>query len=152
MRVLVLHGPNLNVLGKREVETYGRTSLGDLNELIAARGRELGIDLEVRQSNREGELLEWIQGIPGVFDGLVINPAGYGHTSVALRDAVAALDIPVIEVHLSNIHAREPFRRHTLLSEVALGVIAGLGPAGYLLALQFLASGAAAGRKAARSG
>lgn len=138
-RVLVLNGPNLNMLGIREPKTYGSQTLADVEALCTAEGKALGLTVECRQSNREGELCEWIQDAYGKFDGIVINPGGYSHTSVAIRDALSAVGIPTIEVHLSNIHAREEFRHHSFVSAVAVGVICGLGATGYRLALQALA-------------
>ena len=138
-RVLVLNGPNLNMLGIREPKTYGSQTLADVEALCTAEGKALGLTVECRQSNREGELCEWIQDAYGKVDGIVINPGGYSHTSVAIRDALSAVGIPTIEVHLSNIHAREEFRHHSFVSVVAVGVICGLGATGYRLALQALA-------------
>ncbi len=138
-RVLVLNGPNLNMLGIREPKTYGSQTLADVEALCTAEGKALGLTVECRQSNREGELCEWIQDAYGKVDGIVINPGGYSHTSVAIRDALSAVGIPTIEVHLSNIHAREEFRHHSFVSAVAVGVICGLGATGYRLALQALA-------------
>ena len=137
--ILVLNGPNLNLLGKREPRLYGRTSLSDLDELCVRWGRELKTDVRCRQSNHEGELIDWLQGAEaeGV-RGVVLNPGGYSHTSVALRDAVSATELPVIEVHLSNIYAREPFRHVSLISPVCRGSIAGLGPLSYKAALTAL--------------
>lgn len=137
-RVLVLHGPNLNLLGTREPEVYGRTTLSDIHEMLSARARADGVLLESFQSNHEGELIDRVQAArsEGV-DFILINPGGYTHTSVALRDAFAAVSIPFIEVHLSNIHAREPFRHHSYFSEIAVGVICGLGAQGYALALEY---------------
>lgn len=136
-RILVLHGPNLNLLGTREPEIYGRDTLASIHEAMAARARASGAMLESFQSNHEGELIDRVQSArtQGV-DFIVLNPAGYTHTSVALRDALAAVAIPFIEVHLSNVHAREAFRRHSYFSDIAVGVIAGLGAQGYLLALE----------------
>jgi 3-dehydroquinate dehydratase-2 len=137
-RVLVLHGPNLNLLGSREPGIYGRTTLADIHSKMEDRARAAGVHLESFQSNSEGELINRVQGAgaEGVA-WIIINPAGYTHTSVALRDALAAVKIPFIEVHLSNIHAREPFRRHSYFSDLAAGVISGFGAEGYGLALEF---------------
>lgn len=140
-RVLVVHGPNLNLLGSREPEVYGHTTLADIHTTLEARARAHGVALESFQSNHEGELVDRIQAAAS--DGtafIVINPAAYTHTSVALRDALAAVAIPYIEVHLSNIHAREPFRHHSYLSDRATGVICGLGAYGYTAALDYALS------------
>lgn len=135
--VFVLNGPNLNLLGEREPEIYGRETLGDIGARLAAAAAAAGLQVEFRQTNREGELVEWIQEARTAACGIIINPAGYGHTSVAILDALlAAANIPCIEVHLSNIHRREPFRRRSLVSQAASGVICGLGSAGYDLALE----------------
>jgi 3-dehydroquinate dehydratase-2 len=135
--VLVLHGPNLNLLGTREPEIYGRTTLADIHQAMESRARSFGVRLESFQSNHEGELIDRVQSAreQGV-RFIVINPAGYTHTSVALRDALAAVAIPFIEVHLSNIHGREAFRKHSYFSDNAVGVISGLGAQGYELALE----------------
>ena len=146
--VLVLNGPNLNMLGIREPKTYGSQTLGDIEAMCKAEGKRLKLSVECRQTNREGELVEWIQGAYGKVDGIVINPAGYSHTSVAIRDAISAVAIPTIEVHLSNIHAREEFRHFSYVSAVAVGVICGLGAAGYRLALEALAERLGASRPA----
>jgi 3-dehydroquinate dehydratase-2 len=137
--VLVLNGPNLNMLGIREPKTYGSQTLADVEAMCVAEGTRLGLVVDCRQSNREGELCEWIQQAYGKMDAIVINPGGYSHTSVAIRDAISAVAIPTLEVHLSNIHAREEFRHHSYVSAVAVGVICGLGAAGYRLALGALA-------------
>jgi 3-dehydroquinate dehydratase-2 len=137
-RVLVLHGPNLNLLGNREQSIYGTTSLRAIDAALHDLAKELGIALDIRQSNIEGELVTWIQQAHRGYDGIIINPAAYTHTSVAIRDALAAVDVPTIEVHLSNIHKREEFRHHSYVSAVALAQITGLGPSGYLLALRGL--------------
>ena len=138
-RVLVLNGPNLNMLGTREPQTYGSQTLADIEAMITAESAALGLEVECRQSNIEGELVTWIQQALGKFDALVLNPGAYSHTSVAIHDAIRAVGLPVIEVHLSNIHAREAFRHHSYVSPVALGVICGLGASGYTLALRALA-------------
>ncbi len=137
-RILVLHGPNLNLLGRREPGIYGLTTLSDIHEAMESRAKADGVLLESFQSNHEGELIDRVQAADseGV-DFIIINPAGYTHTSVALRDALAGVDIPYVEVHLSNIHAREPFRHHSYFSDKAVGVICGLGAQGYQLALEF---------------
>ncbi len=137
-RILVLQGPNLNMLGVREPAIYGRTTLADIHCAMEDRARASGALLESFQSNHEGELIDRIQAAytEGV-DFIIINPGGFGHTSVALRDALAAVAIPFVEVHLSNIHAREPFRHHTYLSAIAVGVICGLGAEGYQYALDY---------------
>lgn len=139
--VLVLHGPNLNLLGTREPEIYGRETLGAINRRLASSARAASMRLQAYQSNHEGELIDRVQR--AAREGaafIIINPAGYTHTSVALRDALAAVRIPFIEVHLSNIHAREPFRRQSLLAEIAVGTICGLGSRGYDLALAYALS------------
>lgn len=133
--ILVLNGPNLNLLGTREPDIYGTGTLDDLETLCAETADGLGLAIECRQTNLEGELITWVQEARERAAGVVINPAGYSHTSVALMDAIATLEIPVIEVHLSNIHKRESFRHHSYVSRAASGVICGLGFAGYRLAL-----------------
>ncbi len=136
--ILVLHGPNLNLLGSREPQHYGLSTLEDINQALKTRGDACGVSVESFQSNHEGALIDRVQQAKhdGV-DFILINPAGYTHTSIALRDALAATGIPFVEVHLSNVHAREPFRQHSCFSDLALGVIAGLGAQGYELALEF---------------
>jgi 3-dehydroquinate dehydratase II len=138
-RVLVLNGPNLNMLGIREPATYGAQTLSDLEKMCRSEGKKLGLTVTCKQSNREGELVEWIQLALGTAEGIILNPGGYSHTSVAIHDAIRAVGVPVIEVHLSNIHAREQFRHHSYVSAVAAGVICGLGATGYKLALSALA-------------
>lgn len=138
LRIQVLHGPNLNLLGTREQSIYGTLSLTDLDSSITKLAEELGVQVDLRQSNSEGELVTWIQEARSEYDGLIINPAAYTHTSIAIRDAIAAVNLPTIEVHLSNIYQREEFRHHSYIAGVAIGQISGLGPTGYLLALRGL--------------
>lgn len=138
-RILVIHGPNLNLLGTREPEQYGRTTLTDINLGLSRRAEAAEAELEAFQSNHEGALIERIHAAREQgFQAIIINPAGYTHTSVALRDALAAVAIPFVEVHLSNVYAREPFRHHSYFSALAIGVISGLGSEGYMLALEYL--------------
>ena len=139
MTIQVLNGANLGRLGLREPDKYGTTTYAELVELIAVTGRELGLEVQVRQTDDEGELLRWVHAAADAGDAVVLNPAGWSHTSVVLRDALAALTAPLVEVHISNIHKREEFRHHSYVSEVAEGVIAGLGVEGYVLALQWMA-------------
>ena len=146
--VLILNGPNLNMLGVRQPELYGRQSLSDIAKACKAAASELGLGLDFRQSNLEGELVTWIQQARGKAAGLIINPGAYGHSSIALLDALLIAELPVIEVHLSNIHARERFRQHTYTSRAATGMITGLGAEGYLLALRAMRS--LVGRKGRR--
>jgi 3-dehydroquinate dehydratase-2 len=138
--ILVLNGPNLNLLGRREPEIYGHDTLEDIARASGKRAKDLGLSLDFRQSNHEGELITWLQEARGRVRGIVINPAGLGHTSVALLDALVFTELPVIEVHLSNIFRREPFRHHSYVSTAAKGVICGLGAQGYLLAIDALAA------------
>lgn len=135
--VLVLHGPNLNLLGTREPGHYGTDTLEDINRRLGAAAEKAGIRLSCRQSNSEAELVDAIQQARGSTDFILINPAAYTHTSVAMRDALAAVAIPFIEIHLSNVYKREPFRRHSYFSDLAVGVISGLGAKGYELALDY---------------
>ncbi|GKS58815.1 3-dehydroquinate dehydratase [Nitrospira sp.] len=137
-RVLVLHGPNLNMLGTREPSLYGKADLKAIDTALGQVAAERGAELECRQSNIEGELVTWIQEARNRFDGLVINPAAYTHTSVAIRDAIAAVQVPTVEVHLSNIHQREEFRHRSYVAGVAIGQITGFGPASYILGLHGL--------------
>jgi 3-dehydroquinate dehydratase-2 len=138
LHILVLHGPNLNLLGTREPTVYGEATLPEINDMLMGLGKELGVSVETRQSNIEGELVTWIQQAPSQFQGLVFNPAAYTHTSIALRDAVTGVGLPMVEVHLSNIHRRESFRRRSYLASVSLGQISGFGPQSYLLGLRAL--------------
>jgi 3-dehydroquinate dehydratase-2 len=138
-RILVIHGPNLNMLGQREPDHYGTRTLDDINRLLQSRADALGLEISAFQSNHEGKLVDAIQAGAGNIAGLIINPAAYTHTSVAIRDAVLSVNVPTIEVHLSNIHKREAFRHHSYIADIATGQISGLGVAGYLLALDALA-------------
>jgi 3-dehydroquinate dehydratase-2 len=138
MRVAVLNGPNLNLLGTREPELYGRLTLADIEASVRSEAARLEVEIEWFQTNHEGELVEAVQGLRDRVDGAVINPAAYGHSSLALRDAFLAVRVPFVEVHLSNIFAREPARRHSVLADLAVAVIAGLGGAGYPVALAAL--------------
>ncbi len=139
VHILVLHGPNLNLLGTREPQVYGATTLDEINTMLKALAKELDVSVDVRQSNVEGELVTWIQEAASQFQGIVFNPAAYTHTSIALRDAIIGVGLPMVEVHLSNIHGRESFRRRSYLAPVALGQIAGFGPQSYALGLRALA-------------
>lgn len=135
-KVLVIHGPNLNMLGKREPEVYGRTTLEEINAKLNAGADKAGVGLEIFQSNHEGEIVSSIQDALGKFGAIIINPGAFTHTSVAIRDAIAAVGIPAVEVHLSNIYKREEFRHHSYISGVAAGQIAGFGAESYLLGLR----------------
>ncbi len=139
-KVYILNGPNLNLLGTRETEIYGSETLADIRKTCEDRGRGLGLEIEFRQSNIEGELVDWIQEARDKASGIVLNAAGYTHTSVAMHDALKASDLPIIEVHLSNIYRREPFRHKSYVSPVASGVICGFGGQGYGFALEALAA------------
>ncbi|MGH8802137.1 MAG: type II 3-dehydroquinate dehydratase [Casimicrobiaceae bacterium] len=160
-KVLVLNGPNLNLLGTREPEVYGSATLAEVEKLCTDEARRRGIDVECRQSNHEGQLIDWIHGAgrehaAGTLIGVVLNAGAYTHTSIGLRDAIAATGVPVVELHISNTHAREPFRHHSYLSAVALGVIQGFGIHGYALAIDALlrtgGGGASAGQGSAAPG
>ncbi len=138
MRLTVINGPNLNLLAAREPELYGRATLGEIESLVQAEAIRLGVQLEWFQSNDEGALVDLIQALPGRADGLILNAAAYTHTSLALRDALLAVRVPFVEVHLSNVFAREKARRRSMMADLAIGVIAGFGPHSYLLALRAL--------------
>ena len=134
-KIMVIHGPNLNMLGKREPAHYGTDTMDAINRRMTEKGLAAGLTLDFFQSNGEGRIVDKIQSALGEYDGMIINPAAYTHTSVAIRDAIALLDIPVVEIHLSNIHKREPFRRRSLIAAVVSGQVTGFGSNGYLLAL-----------------
>lgn len=140
MRILIIHGPNLNLLGKREKNIYGNDTLESINEDLKKLAKSEKIQVEFFQSNHEGEIVTRIQEAQGKFDGIVINPAAFTHTSIAIRDAIAAIQTPVVEIHLSNIHAREEFRKESYVSPVAAGVVFGFGKGSYLLGLQGMIS------------
>jgi 3-dehydroquinate dehydratase-2 len=146
--VYVLNGPNLNLLGTREPEIYGRATLADVEKATAARAKQHGLEIVFRQSNHEGVLVDWIHEARSKGAGIIINPGAYSHTSIALYDALKAQDKPVIEVHFSNPHRREPFRHHSYVSEAAKGVICGLGDTGYLLAVEAMAELVGSGKGA----
>jgi len=136
MKILFLNGPNLNLLGQREPEIYGRTTLAAIEAKVRERAKKNGAEIDFRQSNLEGQLIEWIQEAKGKFDVIAINAAGYTHTSIALRDAIASVGIPTIEVHISNVYAREEFRHRSVLAAVCCGQIVGFGVNSYLLAVE----------------
>ena len=138
MRITVLNGPNLNLLGQREPEVYGRTSLAEIEAMVRAAGREQGVEITWLQTNHEGALVDAVQGLRGTADGALINAAALTHSSLALRDALLAVRVPFVELHLSNIFAREPERRHSMIADLAVGLITGFGAQSYLLALQAL--------------
>lgn len=138
MKLLVINGPNLNMLGAREPEKYGTTTLQDIEKELYAYSFEPGVDIETFQSNIEGEIINKIQQALGNFDGILINPGGYSHTSVAIRDAISAVNLPCVEVHMTNIHAREEFRQKSLIAEVCIGQISGFGKESYKLGLKAL--------------
>ena len=136
MKILFLNGPNLNLLGQREPEVYGRATLKDIEAQVRERANALGVGVDFRQSNSEGELVAWIQEAKGKFEVIVLNAAAYTHTSIALRDAISAVGVPAIEIHLSNIHAREEFRQKSLIAPVCCGQISGFGVNSYVLAVE----------------
>jgi len=136
MKILFLNGPNLNLLGQREPDVYGKVTLAEIESAVRQRAGKLNVEVDFRQSNGEGELVTWIQQAKGAYHAIVINAAAYTHTSVALRDAIAAVGVPTIEVHLSNIHAREEFRQKSLIAPVCLGQICGFGAQSYVLGLE----------------
>src|SRR5712675_1664109 len=136
MKILFLNGPNLNLLGQREPDVYGRTTLKDIEALVRERAAKFGAEIDFRQSNVEGELVAWIQQSKGNFDVIVLNAAAYTHTSIALRDAISAVGVPTIEIHLSNVHAREEFRHKSLIAPVCRGQIIGFGLKSYILGLE----------------
>jgi 3-dehydroquinate dehydratase-2 len=139
MKVFVLNGPNLNLLGEREPDIYGERTLDDLEDMCRARGKDLGLEIDFRQSNYEGEIVDWLQDARNAADGVILNAGALSHYSLAIHDAVVVARVPVIEVHISNVFAREEWRETSVISSVARGVIVGLGPEGYLLALDALA-------------
>lgn len=140
MKILILHGPNLNLLGKREPDKYGTKTLEEINSLLVELAKELNVEIKIHQSNSESALVEQIQSSMEHFDGILINPAAYTHTSIAIRDAIAAVSKPCVEVHLSNIHSREEFRQTSLTAPVCIGQISGFGFNSYLLGLRALVS------------
>ena len=142
MKILILHGPNLNLLGTREPEIYGEMTLADLNARLIKEGKTMGAEVTCQQSNSEGALIDILQDARTWADGVIFNPAGYTHTSIALRDTIAAIDIPVVEVHISNVYAREEFRHKSLLSAVCVGKITGFGWQSYVLGLKALVESA----------
>jgi len=136
MKILIIHGPNLNLLGRREPGVYGHQTLSQINERLEEMAEKTGVELKIFQSNSEGEIVSFIGENADWADGIIINPAAYTHTSVAIRDAIAAVHLPAVEVHLSNVFKREEFRHHSYISPVATGIICGFGPEGYVLALE----------------
>ena len=139
-KILVIHGPNLNLLGTREVDVYGNVTIADINILMEKKAKAMNVSLNIVQSNHEGEIVEAIGNARGKFDAILINPAAYTHTSVAIRDAISAVDIPTVEVHLSNIYAREEFRHTSLIAPVAKGQVSGFGKMSYILGLEAIVS------------
>lgn len=148
MKILIINGPNLNLLGTRESDVYGTKTLDDINESLKGLASELGVEIDIRQSNHEGEIVDFIQKAKG-YAALVINPAAYTHTSIAIRDAIAAVEVPAVEIHISNIYKREEFRHKSLISQVAYGQISGFGQESYLLGLRAAVSIASNAKKGA---
>ncbi|MGL5083538.1 MAG: type II 3-dehydroquinate dehydratase [Microcoleaceae cyanobacterium] len=140
LSILVLHGPNLNLLGQREPEVYGKVTLASINQMLMSDAKDFGVSLSIEQSNHEGVLIDQIQLAGGCFQGIVINPGAFTHTSVAIRDALAAVEVPAVEVHLSNIYSREAFRHHSFIAPVVIGQISGFGAESYRLGLRALVS------------
>ena len=140
LKILVIHGPNLNLLGKREVSIYGKVTMEDINLSLKKEAKDLKVEIETLQSNHEGEIVDIIGKAKNEFDGILINPAAYTHTSVAIRDALLASDLPAVEVHLSNIYKREEFRHHSLTAPACVGQVAGFGKGSYILGLRGLVS------------
>jgi 3-dehydroquinate dehydratase-2 len=140
MKILLINGANLNLVGTREPEKYGNISLADIENSVISRGKELGAEVDVWQSNHEGEIVDKLQSSKGVYDGILINAGGYTHTSVVIRDAIAAINIPTVEIHMTNIHAREEFRHTSLISGVSIGQVVGFKEKSYTLALEGLIS------------
>lgn len=138
--ILILNGPNLNLLGQRQPEVYGTTTLSDIEAMCGAKARDMGAEVTFAQSNHEGELVEYIHNAKGTHQGIILNAGAYTHTSVALMDAISSVEVPVIELHLSNIHAREEFRHKSFIAPVAIGQICGFGAAGYALSIQAMLS------------
>ena len=138
MKILLINGANLNMLGQREPEKYGNTTLSDIENRVIEKGRELGVDVEVWQSNHEGEIVDKIQSTKGIYDGILINAGGYTHTSVVIRDAIASVSVPTVEIHMTNIHAREDFRHTSLISGVCIAQVVGFKELSYTLALEGL--------------
>jgi 3-dehydroquinate dehydratase II len=138
MRILLLNGPNLNTLGMRQPAIYGTTTLGEIESAVAERVRGLGAELRSFQSNHEGALIDFLQAEAGAAHGILINAAGFGHSSIALRDALVSTGLPVVDIHISNVYAREPFRHHSVIAEIALGQVSGLGWRGYVVAAEAL--------------
>ena len=136
MKILFLNGPNLNLLGQREPDIYGKLTLSDIEQTVRSRAEKLGVSVKFRQSNVEGELVGWIQDARGQFDAIVLNAAAYTHSSIALRDAISASGVPTIEIHISNVHAREEFRQRSMIAPVCRGVISGFGAKSYELGLE----------------
>ena len=137
-KVLIIHGPNLNMLGKREPDIYGKATLDDINNELAGIAQRLGLEIDIFQSNHEGEIVDKIQAATTTHNALIINPAAYTHTSIAIRDALLLLDMPIIEVHLSNIYKREPFRHNSMIADIATAKLCGFGAHGYTMALEAL--------------